>query len=68
MGDIMDVLQAVYQGLDHLQVVGMENAKTLVACGDGLAAAMRALGALLTAEASPAGKKPENTEEAVTDG
>lgn len=68
MSDIIDVLQAVYQGLDHLQVVGVENAKTLAACGDGLAAAMRALGALLTAEASPAGKKPENTEEAVTDG
>lgn len=68
MGDIMDLLQAVYQGLEHLQVVGMENAKTLAACGDGLVAAMRALGALLTAEASPAGKKPENTEEAVTDG
>lgn len=68
MGDIMDVLQAVYQGLDHLQVVGMENAKTLAACGDGLAAAMRALGALLTAEAPPTAKETEKTEEAVTDG
>lgn len=68
MGDIMDLLQAVYQGLNHLQVVGVENAKTLVACVDGLVAAKRALGVLLTEAASQAGKKPENTEEAVTDG
>lgn len=67
MGDIMDVLQAVYQGLDHLQVVGMDNAKTLAACGDGLTAAMRALGALMegAGASAPEGKTEE---EAVTDG
>lgn len=68
MTDIIDVLQAVYQGLNHLQVVGMENAKTLAACGDGLAAAMRALDTLLTAETPPTAQATEKTEEAVTDG
>lgn len=52
MQDIIAILRSVWQGLDQLQVRGVDNAQLLGSCADGVNAAIRGLLALQTAEQS----------------
>lgn len=61
MDDIIDVLQAVYQGLNKLQVAGIDNAALLGSCGEGLRQAIRTMQVKMDAEkAEPGAEENKN--------